>query len=63
MIKIIFYWVFLTTFCARCYLADEEGEIDYYENLITTEIEKAMKYELPTSAESHRPQNSKPERE
>lgn len=42
----------ILTFCAQSYNADE---IDYYKNLIETEINKAYHYELPTSADAHRP--------
>lgn len=42
----------------HCYENTEEDQIDYYENLITTEINKAFRYNLPTSAEAHRPNNN-----
>lgn len=39
---------------------DEEDEVDYYENLIKTEVYRASHYQLPTNNEQYRPRDSDP---
>lgn len=37
---------------------DDNATVEYYEKLINSELEKALKYELPTNAKMHEPNDN-----